>query len=119
MYKVENNTITISRGDTGALRIIAETEHTFTSIDRALFSIKNAVGDIVKQSVHELDENKSFIVTFYNSDTDNLTQGNYYWDVRYVIHPYYDSTGKIINGDQVLTPMTPQSMQILEVVGDV
>ena len=119
MFRVENNTITLSRGDTGAIRIIADTEQTFTSDDRAIFSVKNNVGDIVKQSVYELDENKSFVVTFFNSDTDKLANGNYSWDVRFVIHPYYDSDGKIINGDQVLTPIVPQSLVLLDVVGDV
>lgn len=119
MFGVEGYVITLSRGDTGAIKFTADTPHTFDSIDRALFSIKNAVGEMVKQQAFEIDENKSFIVSFYNSDTDNLAAGSYSWDVRYIIHPYYDSDGKIIDGDQVITPNQPMELQLLQVVGEV
>ena len=119
MFNVEDYTITISRGDTGALKITADTDHVFDSIDRALFSIKNAIGEVVKQQAYELDENKAFVVSFFNSDTDNLPAGSFTWDVRYIIHPYYDSAGNIIDGDQVITPKQPRQMQLLQVVGEV
>ena len=119
MFGVEGYTITLSRGDTGAIKFTASTDHTFDADDRALFSIKNALGEIVKQQAFELDENKSFTVSFYNSDTDNLSAGSYSWDVRYIIHPYYDSAGKIVDGDQVITPRQPMEMQLLQVVGEV
>lgn len=119
MFGVEGYTITLSRGDTGAIKFIADTEHTFNSEDRALFSIKNAVGEMVKQLAYSLDENKAFVVSFFNSDTDTLAAGSYSWDVRYIIHPYYDSDGKIIDGDQVITPRQPMEMQLLQVVGEV
>ena len=119
MFGVNDYTITLSRGDTGAVKFTADTDYTFDSKDRALFSIKNAVGEMVKQQAYEIDENKSFVVSFYNSDTDNLAAGSYSWDVRYIIHPYYDSDGKIIDGDQVITPKQPMEMQLLQVVGEV
>ena len=118
MFGVNGYVITLSRGDTGAIKYTAKTDHVFDEIDRALFSIKNAVGDMVKQMAYELDENKSFVVSFFNSDTDNLAAGSYSWDVRYIIHPYYDASGKIIDGDQVITPNQPMEMQLLQVVGD-
>ena len=119
MFNVNGYVITLSRGDTGAIRFTADTDYTFDENDRALFSIKNAVGDMVKQMAYELDENKSFVVSFFNSDTDNLAAGSYSWDVRYIIHPYYDASGKIIDGDQVITPNQPMEMQLLQVVGEV
>lgn len=119
MFNVENFVITLSQGDTGALKITAQTDYTFAAEDRALFSIKNAIGEIVKQSVFELDENKSFVVTFFNADTDKLASGQYMWDVRYILHPYYDASGKIVDGDQVITPKTPMNLQLLQVVGEV
>ena len=61
----------------------------------------------------------SFVVYFLNADTDSLAPGAFSWDVRYIIHPYYDSEGKIIDGDQVITPKTPMNMTLLTVVGDV
>jgi len=119
MFNVEGYVITLSRGDTGAIRFTAQTDHVFDEVDRALFSIKNAVGDMVKQAAFPLDENKSFVVSFFNTDTDSLAAGSYSWDVRYIIHPYYDATGKIIDGDQVITPRQPMDLQLLQVVGEV
>ena len=119
MFNVEGFTITLSRGDTGAIKFIANTDHVFNSEDRVLFSIKNAVGEVVKEATFELDENKAFTVTFFNADTDKLSPGSYSWDVRYIVHPYYDASGRIINGDQVITPHLPMEMQIVQVVGEV
>jgi hypothetical protein len=119
LFSVNGYGITLSRGDTGAIRFIADTEHTFTSDDRALFSVKNAIGEVVKGQVAELDENKAFVVTFYNNDTDTLAAGSYSWDIRYLIHPYYDDNGNIVNADQVITPILPQELQLLQVVGEV
>ena len=119
MFGVNNFVITLSRGDTGSIKFIANTDYTFSADDRALFSIKNAVGGVVKQAAFALDNDKSFTVTFFNSDTDTLAGGTYSWDVRYIIHPYYDAAGNIVNGDQVITPRQPMEMQILQVVGEV
>lgn len=119
MFNVDGFTISLSKGDTGAIKFKANTSYTFAAEDRALFSIKNAVGEVVKQSAFELDNEKSFIVTFFNADTDNLNPGAYLWDVRYIINPYYDSQGRIIDGDQVITPKQPMELQLLQVVGEV
>ena len=123
MYNVEDYKINLSCGDTGALRITATATldgepFTFGEDDRALFSIKNSNGEVVKEKVAQM-ENNSFTVYFLNGDTDSLAPGQYSWDVRYIIHPYYDSSGRIIDGDQVITPMNPLSLQLLTVVGDV
>lgn len=119
MFNVADYTITLSRGDTGAIKIIADTEYTFAAEDRALFSIKNAVGEVVKESAFALDENNAFVVTFFNADTDSLAPGTFNWDVRYIIHPYYDAQGRIVDGDQVITPRQPMQLQLLNVVGEV
>lgn len=123
MYSVDGYNIKLSQGDTGALKVSATATldgepFTFGPDDRALFSIKNAQGVIVKEKVAELVNNE-FTVFFLNADTDSLSPGDYKWDVRYIIHPYYDESGRIINGDQVITPKEPQILNLLTVVGDV
>ena len=123
MFIVDDYTISLSRGDTGALEINATATlngepFTFGSDDRALFSIKNAQGEIVIEKVAAM-ENNSFVVYFLNGDTDSFAPGPYSWDVRYIIHPYYDASGRIIDGDQVITPKEPQTMNLLTVVGEV
>ena len=113
----ERNTISLSKGDTGALTINVD-GYTFGSDDRALFSIKDNRGQVVKQKVYEL-ENNQFTVTFFNADTDTLTPGAYQWDVRYVVHPYYNENGDIVDGDQVLTPNLPMVCNLLNIVGEI
>lgn len=115
----ETGTITISRGDTGAFRVKARTSYTFQTADRALFTIKDGMGNIVRQRIYEIDENKGFNVYFYNADTDSQEQTTFRWDVRWVINPYYDESGKIVDGDQVLTPKGPMQIGLLEVVGNI
>ena len=125
MFNVNGTVITLSRGDTGALRIRVRARRkdtgeafTFGERDRALFTIKNASGAIVKQVAYPMTDNV-FKVTFFNADTDKFAPGTMSWDVRYVINPYYDSANNIVDGDQVLTPTQPLSMQLLTVVGDI
>ena len=123
MFQVEGYNIVLSRGDTGAMKVKATATlngepFTFGEDDRALFSIKNGQGEIVKEKVAAMTNNE-FMVYFLNADTDNLAPTTYSWDVRYIIHPYYDANGRIINGDQVITPKEPMVMNLLTVVGDV
>jgi hypothetical protein len=123
MYNVEGYNIELSRGDTGALTVTANATlegepYTFGENDRALFSIKSGNGEIIMQKICPMVDN-AFTVQFLNSDTDSLAPGSYSWDVRYVINPYYDDSGKMVNGDQVITPRAPMSLNLLTVVGDV
>lgn len=120
-------TIELSRGDTGAIRFKAnvtfkgdETGRTYTfgERDRAVFSIKSSNGTVVKEKISGFTDNK-FVVIFHNPDTDQLANGSYTWDVRYVINPYYDESGRIIDGDQVVTAKSPAPMNLLNVVGDI
>ena len=123
MFSVDGYTIKLSRGDTGGMKVSATatlngSPFTFGQDDRALFSIKNSQGEVVKEKVASMTNNE-FMVYFLNADTDSLSPGQYSWDVRYIIHPYYDASGRIVDGDQVITPKEPQSMNLLTVVGDI
>ena len=146
IFNVDGTSITLSRGDTGAVRFRAnatirgtETEYKFKYNDRAVFTIKSGT-EIVKEKIAALDENNCFTVTFFNADTDTLSPGGYNWDVRYVINPYWEDavtetrtvvidgvetevdyvvSGRIVDGDQVVTPNLPMNMQLLTVVGDI
>lgn len=123
MFSVDGYNITLSRGDTGGMRVnatatLAGAAFTFGPDDRAVFSIKNGQGEVVKEKIAQMDNN-SFMVYFLNADTDSLAPGqNYSWDVRYIIHPYWQG-GRIIDGDQVITPREPMGMNLLTVVGDI
>lgn len=115
----ENNVISLSKGDTGALWIAIDPDgYVFQPEDRAVFSIKDSRGNLVKSRAYEIEDNE-FLVTFFNADTDQLTPGSYSWDVRVVLHPYYSETGEIIDGEQVITPNLPMQCSLLQVVGEI
>ncbi len=124
MFWIDDDTkmIHLSRGDTASF-IVRATGHTFAEADRALFTLKNGSGNIVFEQAYGLTDetlgNGAFQVDFHNPDTDALATGVYNWDVRYILGPYYDESGRIINGDQVITPQRPNSMELLAVVGEV
>ena len=123
MFTVNGTTISLSRGDTGAIRITAnakyrgtDTPYVFGERDRALFTIRGN-GKVVKQKAYPIVQNK-FTVVFANADTDQIGAGSYSWDVRYVINPKYEN-GVIVDGDQVITPLGPQQANLLSVVGEI
>lgn len=118
MFFIDGMTISLSIGDTGAVKVTAS-GHTFASNDRAIFTVKGGDGTVLIEAEHELDANGAFVHYFLNNDTDRASAGNYRWDVRYVINPYRDTNGRIVNGDQVITPFLPQTFTLLGVVGDV
>lgn len=118
MFQVEGFTITMSRGDTGSV-VIRATGHTFGADDRAMFTLKSAEGTVVKQGVYPIDDAGRITVPFLNAETDYLAPGTYKWDVRYVIHPYYNDDGDIVDGDQVITPKLPQTLELLPAVGEI
>lgn len=115
--------ISMSVGDTGSFTVTATGGYTFAAEDRALFTVKDGAGEIVLERVYALADaeqgNGVFTVNLANADTDQLTPGAYSWDVRYVINPYYDETGRIVSGDQVITPKLALTLTLLPVVGEV
>jgi hypothetical protein len=123
MFMVDGTNIILSRGDTGAVKINAVATldgaaFTFGADDRALFSVKNSNGEIIMQKAYTMTDN-SFTVYFQNEDTEGLAAGSYSWDVRYVVNAYFDASGNIVNGDQIITPKNPMTLTLLNVVGDV
>ena len=120
MFVVDPNTktITMYRGDTGELTITA-TGYTFGIDDRALFTVKNKAGAEIIRTEYEMTNN-AFTVEFTNSDTDTCAPDTYEWDVRYVVNPTYDqTTGQIIDGDDVMTPGGPYMLKLLKTVGQI
>lgn len=123
MFSIDTSgNISLSIGDTAAFTVTA-TGYTFGEDDRALWTLKASDGTVVFERIYALDDtelgNGVFMVSFSNSDTDHLPAGSYDWDVRYVINPYYNNDGKIIDGDQVITPKAALKMTLLSVVGEV
>ena len=120
MFKVEGTTITLSRGDTGFVTI-GVSGYSFSSIDRAIFTISGSGGQVsVRQELPI--ENNLVTIEFTNSDTDDWKPGDYEWDVRFVINPVYDGEGgerQIVDGDEVITPNLPMKLKLLTTVGQI
>ena len=112
-----DKTITLSRGDTGWVPFRV-TGVTLTDEDRAVFTVKNSQGIVVKEDVFTPVDN-AFWVRFENADTDGLPAGIYNYDIRVVIGPEYDGEGKIVNGQDVKTPILPTSITLLNTVGEI
>ena len=119
MFYIDDSdySITLSKGDTGAVTF-SSTGYDFGENDRALFTIRNSRGAVIKSTAYELTNN-AFTVTFRNSDTDTLAAGTYNYDVRYIIHPYYDENGTIVDGNQVITPRQAMRITLLDTVGEI
>ena len=113
----ERKTITLNRGDTGEVTITI-TGYTYGTDDRALFTVKDGSGAVQMQRIYEFTDN-AFVIEFANADTDFLSPGIYYWDVRCVIDPQYDGQGNIVDGDEVATPGSPYQLIILSTVGQI
>lgn len=119
MFNIDGMTISLSVGDTASIDFTATvTGYTFTSSDRAVFTIRDGSGVAVIEEAHALT-NGTFTQVFQNHDTDKKSPGNYTWDVRYVINPSYGATSIPEDGDQVITPMLPQAFILLPVVGNI
>ena len=119
MFRVdqESKAIYLSRGDTGAVTITVS-GYTFGPLDRALFTLKDQSGGEKISRIYPM-VNNTFTVKFDNADTDYLSDGDYPWDVRYVVEPVYDSEGKIVDGLAVRTPTLPLTLHIYTTVGQI
>lgn len=116
MFRVENNKITITRGDTGSL-LVRATDHEFTANDRALFTIANNRRRVVLQRIYPLVDN-AFTVVFAPDDTKDWSAGNYQWEVRYFMNATVEGN-RITAGQEVNTPQEkPFEMSVLDAIGE-
>lgn len=111
MFNVNETTgaVELNAGDTGAWFVDAERDddEPFTEDDRAVFTVKNMNGETVMERIYSLaDENLgngTIHVQLDNDDTDDWDPGQYTWEIRYVVDPYWQS-GEIRSGNIVDTP---------------
>lgn len=116
MWSIDAQTgvITMHQGDTGAFRarVSREDGTPFEAGDVALYTVRNGAGENLIEREYPLDDdegmgNGRFLIVFHNYDTDNpelWPAGTYQTEMRIVVHPYRDASGKIIDGDLVRVP---------------
>ena len=121
MFYANGDAVFISRGDTGTITATTKGSKLNPAVDRVLFTVKNNKGEIVmlRQLTPADDAQNTSTVEFRNRDTDYLTPGVYTYDFRYVVNPYYNADGDIVDGDDIITPKLPQQLTILGVVGEI
>lgn len=117
MFRIEGESIILSRGDTGEVTI-GVTGFSFSANDRALFTVRDSNDGSVKMRRELPIVNNTVTITFVNSDTDSLASGSYQWDIRFVINPHY-TDGEIDDGDEVNTPNLPMELRLLPTVGQI
>lgn len=130
MFSVDKTTgaVTMHCGDTGAYKVAAtrSSGDDFGENDVALYTVREPnTGEAVIEREYALDDDEGLgngviLIQFHNADTDHLSPGIYSTEIRYVINPYRDSSGKVIDGDIVRTPPEMQStLQLLGVIREV
>lgn len=116
MFEINGTRITITSGDTALLTITATGEK-LTKGDRAVFTVRRENGGLLMEKVAIPDEENRIRIPFLNSETEKWKEGNYNWDVRYVLGALTDDQGRVTDGDEVLTPIKPGELTVIKAVG--
>ncbi len=118
MFHAHGTTIFITRGDTGVLTLIAE-GHAFAAGDRAVFTVRRPGGVTLMETVMTPEEDGRIQIGFDHGMTERWRPGCYAWDVRYVLDAAVDEQGRVTGGREVITPMRPGELHVLEAVGKI
>lgn len=117
MFELNGTRIRLTQGDTGILTLNdVAGEHVFTDADRAVFTVRKPGGTLVTDMVLTPEADGTVRIPFTNDLTDGWKPGDYRWDVRYVLGAVMDN-GRVVDGNEVITPMLPGVLTILEAVG--
>ena len=117
MFELYGNRIRMTQGDTGILTMLAgESGHVFTDADRAVFTVRRQSGALAAEMMLTPEADGTVQIPFTNGLTEGLEPGSYKWDVRYVLGAVMDN-GRVVDGAEVITPMLPGTLTIVEAVG--
>lgn len=108
--------IEMYRGDTGEMTFHLRGAD-FTENDKVLFTVKDRKKKEVLRKIFPIEGNLC-IVHFAHPDTEDLQEGDYWWDVRVFFDAQFDAEGKLIEENGVKTPGSPYLLKILDTVGD-
>lgn len=98
--------VDILAGDTASMTVKLR-GYDFQPSDRALFTVAEKDGEDVISRVLEITDN-TVVISFASGDTNFLDPDvPYEWDLRLIINPTYDETGKVIERNAVTTPGSP------------
>lgn len=115
MISVDGLAIRMTAGDTGAITFEADDFEVLPG-DLAVFTVKTRYGQVMLERNVEPDGN-AFTVVFANADTERWKNDAYLYDIRIVRGAKMDETGRIVDGDSVMTPFAPSPFVIERAVG--
>lgn len=119
MFELNGTRIRLTQGDTGILTITAkESDHVFTEADKAVFTARKQSGALLVEMMLQPEADGRVQIPFASDLSDNWKPGDYKWDIRYVIDAVIEN-GRVVDGREVITPMTPGTLTIVEAVGRV
>lgn len=119
MFELDGTRIRLTQGDTGILTINAKaSEHVFTDADKAVFTARKQSGSLLVEMVLQPEADGRVQIPFTSDLSDGWKPGDYKWDIRYVIGAVMEN-GRVVDGAEVITPMTPGTLTIVEAVGRV
>lgn len=102
MFKVEDNMIYLTRGDTGYARLELENEDVFYPGDEVILSVKRTFNNsnyALQKVITVEEETNTLVLKFEPEDTRLLSYGLYFYDIQLT---------RAVNGD-VFTIVTPDT----------
>lgn len=119
MFELSGTRIRLTQGDTGILTINAkDSDHVFTEADKAVFTARKQSGSLLVEMVLQPEADGRVQIPFTSDLSDGWKPGDYKWDIRYVIDAVIEN-GRVVDGNEVITPMAPSVLTIMEAVGKV
>lgn len=119
MFELNGTRIRLTAGDTGILTINAKGgDHVWTEADKAVFTARKQSGSMLVEMVLQPEADGRVMIPFTSDLSDNWKEGDYKWDIRYVVDAVMEA-GRVVDGREVITPMTPGTLTIVEAVGRV
>ena len=119
MFELSGTRIRLTQGDTGILTINAkDSDHVWTAADKAVFTARKQNGSLLVEMVLQPEADGRVQIPFTSDLSDGWKPGDYKWDIRYVIDAVM-TAGRVTDGREVITPMTPGTLTIVEAVGRV
>ena len=117
MFELNGTRIRLTQGDTGILTIAAKaSEHVWTEADKAVFTARKPSGSLLVEMILQPEPDGRVQIPFTSDLSDGWKPGDYKWDIRYVIGAVMEG-GRVVDGHEVITPMTPGTLTIVEAVG--
>lgn len=119
MFELSGTRIRLTQGDTGLLTINAkDSDHVWTEADKAVFTARKQNGSLLVEMVLQPEADGRVQIPLTSDLSDGWKPGDYKWDIRYVIDAVM-TAGRVTDGREVITPMTPGTLTIVEAVGRV